>query len=195
MTRTATVALLGLELEDDDFLVTIVEVDMGAHRGSFDDRRPDPCFTGAANEQDLVDGDVGSGLGGEPLDRNPVAMTAYLTSAPALVVAACSVIAINPASSARLARSVLTAGPGERSCQARVRSLQRNQHPRTCAICTQNGAHTAPRHESIAHWSLEPVRFSTWRNPRFRAHFRNGKHGALAASAVAAGMNLSHWMT
>src|SRR5690606_29970793 len=72
--RLAAVALLRLELEDDQLLATEVLVDVGADAGAIDDRRADLRGAIATNHQYPVEGDLGARLVVEALDRDGVAL-------------------------------------------------------------------------------------------------------------------------
>src|SRR5690606_28598046 len=71
--RLAAVALLRLELEDNQLLAAEVLVDMGSDAGAIDDRRADLRGAVAADHQHPLEGDVGTGLVAEALDRDRVA--------------------------------------------------------------------------------------------------------------------------
>src|SRR5690606_14379729 len=69
----APVALLGLELEDDDLLALDLVFDAGDDPGAFDDRRAHTHVLAVGDQEHPVQGHVSSWLGVEALDLNTIA--------------------------------------------------------------------------------------------------------------------------
>ena len=72
MPGPSPVALLRLELEDDDLVAAAVLVDVGRYRRPIDDRRADPGRPGPAKEKDLVEGHIAARFGRQTLDLDSI---------------------------------------------------------------------------------------------------------------------------